>query len=298
MEDYRLKVFFTVAKYQSFTKAADALFITQPAITKHIKLLEADLGIRLFERKGSYIFLTPAGEILNKYAKEIFLLYQEAIFEIGAIKNLQSGSLRLGASTTIAQYLISPVLASFYEKFPSVKLSLLNGNTELIENAVLNKTIDLGIVEGNKHLPGLKYIEFMEDELVAVLHHKSKYVQNKAILLEDIYDIPLVLRERGSGTLEVIETTLKQNDIRLSNLQIVMHLGSTQSIKSFLEHSNAMSFMSIRAIEQEVNLGILKVIHIKDFKILRNFSFVNLQGQQDSLSTSFIRFAINHYNKK
>ena len=118
MEDYRLKVFYSVAKNQSFTKAAAELFITQPAISKHIKLLEEDLGIRLFERKGSFILPTLAGEILFKYAKEIFGLYQEAIYEIGALKNKQDGKLRLGASTTIAQYLISAVLASFYEKFP------------------------------------------------------------------------------------------------------------------------------------------------------------------------------------
>jgi LysR family transcriptional regulator, transcriptional activator of the cysJI operon len=298
MEDYRLKVFYSVTKNQSFTKAAAELFITQPAITKHIKLLEEDLGIRLFERKGSYIFPTAAGDILFKYASEIFRLYKEAQFEIGTLKNEQNGKLRLGASTTIAQYLISAVLASFYEKFPSIELNLLNGNTELIENAVLNKTIDLGIVEGKKHLPGLKYIDFMEDELVAVVHYKSKFFKNKAIELSDLKNIPTVLRERGSGTLEVIESALKERDIKLSNLQILMHLGSTQSIKSFLEHSNAMSFISIRAIEQEVKQGVLKIIEINDFRILRNFSFVNLQGQQDSLSTSFIRFALRHYNQK
>ncbi len=96
----------------------------------------------------------------------------------------------------------------------------------------------------------------------------------------------------------MIESALKEKDIKLVNLQIIMHLGSTQSIKSFLEHSNAMSFISIRAIEQEVKQGILKIIEIKDFRILRNFSFVNLQGQIDSLSSSFIRFALKHYNQK
>lgn len=298
MEDYRLKVFYSVAKNQSFTKAAAELFITQPAITKHIKLLEEDLGIRLFERKGSFILPTLAGEILFKYAKEIFGLYQEAIYEIGTLKNKQDGKLRLGASTTIAQYLISAVLASFYEKFPNVELSLLNGNTELIENAVLSKTIDLGIVEGKKHLPGLKYIDFLEDELVAVVHCRSKYAKKDIIDLSDLKTIPIVLRERGSGTLEVIESALKQKEIKLINLQIIMHLGSTQSIKSFLEHANALSFISIRAIEQEVNQGLLKIIKIKDFRILRNFSFVNLHGQIDSLSTSFIRFAQKHYNQK
>lgn len=298
MEDYRLKVFFSVAKYQSFTKAAAELFITQPAITKHIKLLEEDLGIRLFERKGSYIIPTKAGKILYKYALEIFQLYQDAQYEIGTLKNKQEGKLKLGASTTIAQYLISPVLAAFHEKFPAVELSLLNGNTELIESRVLNKDIDLGIVEGKKHVSGLKYIDFMEDELVTVVHCNSKFAKEPIYELADLSSIPIVLRERGSGTLEVIESALKEKDIKLANLQIIMHLGSTQSIKSFLEHSNAMSFISIRAIEQEVKQGILKIIEIKNFRILRNFSFIYLQGQVDSLSSSFIQFALKHYNQK
>lgn len=298
MEDYRLKVFYSVAKYQSFTKAAAELFISQPAITKHIKLLEEDLGIRLFERKGSYIIPSIAGEVLYKYAQEIFQLYQDAHYEIGTLKNKQEGKLKLGASTTIAQYLISPVLASFYEKFPTVELSLLSGNTELIESRVLNKDIDLGIVEGRKHVSGLKYVDFMEDELVPVVHCKSKFAENSSLDLMDLKSIPIVLRERGSGTLEVIESALKEREIKLANLQIIMHLGSTQSIKSFLEHSNAMSFISIRAIEQEVRQGVLKIIKINNFQILRNFSFVNLHGQIDNLSSSFIRFALKHYNQK
>ena len=298
MEDFRLKVFYTVGKNQSFTRAASELFITQPAITKHIKLLEEDLGVMLFERRGNFITLTPEGEILFRYANKIFQLYQEALFELGTLKNQHQGSLRLGASTTIAQYLISPILASFYEKFSDLKLSLLNGNTELIVNAVLSKSIDLGIVEGKKHHSGLKYTDFMEDELVAVVQSKSRYAQKNSIELSDLINIPLVMREHGSGTLEVIESAFKENGIKLSSLPIVMHLGSTESIKSFLEHSNALSFFSIRAIQKEVKQGELKILSIKNFKIMRRFSFVQLHGQQDSLSTTFIRFANRYHNQK
>ncbi len=298
MEDFRLKVFFTVGKYQSFTKAASELFITQPAVTKHIKLLEEDLGIRLFERKGNFIILTQAGDILFRYSGDIFKLYQEALFELGAIKNQHQGKLRIGASTTIAQYLISPVLASFLEKIPTVELSLLNANTEQIVQAVISKTIDLGIVEGKKHHSELKYMDFMEDELVAVVHKNSRYASQGSLDLSDLTNIPLVMRERGSGTLEVVESALKDHGIKLSNLPIVMHLGSTESIKSFLEHSHALSFFSIRAIKKEVEQAELKILPINDFKIMRKFSFINLHGQQDGLSTTFIRFAKRHYNQK
>ncbi|AFK03268.1 transcriptional regulator, LysR family [Emticicia oligotrophica DSM 17448] len=298
MDDFRLKVFYSVGKNQSFTKAASELYITQPAVTKHIKLLEESLGVRLFDRKGNFITLTAAGEVLYKYATEIFRLYQEAIFEIGTMKNQFEGSLRLGASTTIGQYLISPILASFHGKFPQIELTLLNGNSEFIEKAVLEKSIDLGIVEGQKHHSSLKYTDFMEDELVAVVHSKSKYAKFSSISLEMLLEIPLVLRERGSGTLEVIELALKEKGIKLTNLTIVMHLGSTESIKSFLEHSQAMSFVSIRAIQKELLHQELKIIPIENLQMLRRFSFVNLHGQQDKLATSFINFAHRHYNQK
>jgi len=298
MDDFRLKVFYSVSKNQSFTKAAAELFITQPAVTKHVKLLEESLGVRLFERKGNFIVLTAAGEVLFRYATEIFRLYQEATFELGTLKKQYQGSLRLGASTTIGQYLISPILASFHEKFPQIELTLLNGNSEFIENAVLSKSIDLGIVEGKKHHNSLKYTEFMDDELVAVVHIKSKFAKQASISLDDLPDIPLVLRERGSGTLEVIESALKEKGLKLSNLSIVMHLGSTESIKSFLEHSQAMSFMSIRAIQKELKREEFRIVSIKDFEILRTFSFVNLHGQQDNLSSIFMQFANRHYNQK
>lgn len=298
MEDFRLKVFASVAKNQSFTKAANELCISQPAVTKHIKLMEDTLGVRLIDRKGNTILPTPAGEVLLRYANEIFALYQGIYFELGTLKDQPAGEFRLGASTTIAQYLLSPVLASFHEKFSHIKLSLLNGNTEIIESAVLTKTISLGISEGKRHHSGLKYVDFTSDELVLVTHIHSRFAKLSQITLTDLSKMPLVLRERGSGTLEVIESALREKNIKLSALPVVMHLGSTESIKSFLENSNSASFISIRAIQKEVMRGDLKIIPIQDFQILRRFSFVHLLGQPDNFSTIFMKFALRKYNQK
>ncbi|WP_266367837.1 LysR substrate-binding domain-containing protein [Tellurirhabdus rosea] len=298
MEDFRLKVFYSVARNRSFTKASGELFITQPAVTKHIKALEDSLGLRLFDRRGNTILLTQPGEVLFQYAAQIFRLYQEAQAELNSFKTQLTGSFRLGASTTIAQYLISPLLASFYEKFPQVTLSLLNGNTEQIEQAVLSREIDLGIVEGKKHSSGLKYTDFMQDELVAVVHTKSRFAHLNEISLGDLTSIPLVLRERGSGTLEVIESALRERGIRLSTLPVVMHLGSSESIKSFLEHANCLSFLSLWAVRKEVQAGELKIIRVRDFTIPRTFSFVHLQGQAEGLAVTFMTFARRHYNQQ
>lgn len=298
MEDFRLKVFYSVAKNKSFTKAADELFITQPAITKHIKLLEETLDVRLFDRRNHLIKLTSSGEVLYRYAIEIFQLYEEALSELSELKQQHKGRFRLGASTTIAQYLLSPVIASFFEKYPEIDLSLLNGNTEIIENAILSNEIDLGIVEGKKHHTSIKYIDFIEDELVAVVHSNSRFSQLEHISKEELKDIPLVLRERGSGTLDVLESMFRDKGIKRSDLKVIMHLGSTESIKSFLEYSNSMSFMSIRAIEREVARGEFKVVRIDGIRFLRKFSFIHLHGKPDKFSSEFILFYMKHYNKK
>jgi DNA-binding transcriptional LysR family regulator len=298
VSDFRLKVFCSVAQHLSFTKAAGELFITQPAVTKHIRELEQQYGTRLFERKGNTVFLTQAGELLKRYAGQILQLYQEATFELGTLQDKHSGILRLGASTTIGQYLIAPLLAKYYEKFPQVELSLLNGNTEMIENAVLSHTIDLGVVEGRKHHSGIKYVDFMDDELVAVVHAKSKLASLDEITLQQLTQIPLVLRERGSGTLEVIEGALKEHNLKLSSLQIIMHLGGTESIKSFLEHANCMAFLSVRSIQKELLTGQLKTVKVRDLKLLRKFWLIHLQGQPEPMSESFMRFAFREYSKK
>ena len=146
--DFRLKVFFTVATRLSFTKAAAELFITQPAVSKHIQELEETYKVKLFDRTGSKISLTEGGELLLKHTKSIFEIYREIDFEMGAIINEQRGMLRIGASTTISQYIIPPILARFHQKIEGIKVLLRNGNTEQIENDLLTKEIEIGIVEG------------------------------------------------------------------------------------------------------------------------------------------------------
>ncbi len=135
MADYRLQVFNTVASLGSFTKAAEALYITQPAVTRHIHELETELGISLFERKGNSIQLTDAGNIVRARAEAIFDLYRQMEFDVSTLKQQLSGRLRLGASTTIAQYVLPPALAMFNQRFPEIRVTLINENSRIIEKA-------------------------------------------------------------------------------------------------------------------------------------------------------------------
>lgn len=296
--DFRLKVFYTVAVRLSFTKAATELFITQPAVSKHIQELEEQYKIKLFERNGSRIALTNAGEVLLKHTKNIFEIYREIDFDMSALINQQQGLLRLGASTTISQYIIPPLLARFHQKLQDIKVNLLNGNTEQIENALLNKEIEIGIVEGQSKNPAIKYTEFVKDELVLVCNSKNPLAHKEEIRPEDLKSMSFVLREQGSGTLEVIEYALKPFDIKLSQLKIEMQLGSTESIKSYLMNSDCVAFISIHAIEKELKNQEMIILDIKDLSMERFFYIITLQGKADSLSELFIRNISSYYNLK
>lgn len=296
--DFRLKVFYTVALRLNFTKAATELYITQPAVSKHIQELEETYKTKLFERNGSKIALTPAGKILLKYTKSIFDIYREIDFEMSSLNKERQGLLRLGASTTISQYIISPVLASFHQKQKDIKVNLLNGNTEQIENALINKEIEIGIVEGQSKNQSIKYIPFLKDELVLVCSSKNPLVQQNEISVNDLKSMKFITRERGSGTLEVIEFALKKANLKLADLHIEMQLGSTESIKSYLLNSDCFAFMSIHAVSKELKNKELIVLDIEKLAIERYFYIITLQGKSDSLSELFIQNLASHYNLK
>jgi DNA-binding transcriptional LysR family regulator len=296
--DFRLKVFYTVALRLNFTKAATELYISQPAVSKHIQELEETYKTKLFERNGSKIALTPAGEILLKHTKSIFEIYREIDFDMSSFINERQGLLRLGASTTISQYIISPVLARFHQRQKDIKVNLLNGNTEQIENALLNKEIEIGIVEGQSKNQSIKYIPFLRDELVLVCNTKNPFVKQHKISLEDLRAMKFITRERGSGTLEVIEYALKQVNVKLADLQIEMQLGSTESIKSYLLNSDCFAFMSIHAVGKELKNNELIVLDVENLSVERYFYIITLVGKSDSLSELFIQNLSSYYNLK
>lgn len=294
MSDFRLKVFRSVAKNLSFTKASQELFVSQPAITKHIQELEAAYQTRLFDRQGSRISLTESGNLLLEHCERILEDYKRLEYEMHLLHNEYTGGLKLGASTTIAQYVLPPLLASFIGKFPQVSLSLLNGE---IEAALQEHRIDLGFVEGVFRLPNIRYTTFLEDELVAVVRTGSKLAVGEEITPDELFHLPLVLRERGSGTLDVFERALQQHNIKLSSLQVLMYLGSTESIKLFLEHTDCLGIVSVRSITRELYSGQLRVVEIKGMPMLRDFSFAQPQGQESGLAQVFMQFAMHNNHK-
>ena len=296
MVDFRLKVFQSVALNLSFTKASNELFITQPAISKHIKELESEYEAKLFNRTGNKISLTTAGEILLAYTDQIVSLHNEIKFELSQLNGNPEGALRIGASSTISQYVIPAALAKFNQRFPEIKLSLINGNTEAIEKRLLKNEIDIGIVEGKPSNADIRYSSFLNDELLVFTSTRNTSITN-SVTNDEFLKLPLVLRERGSGTLEIIEKNLQQGQISPKQLNVLLFLGSTEAIKSFIKTGNGVGIVSRFAIEQDLSNNIFRLINTSGLKFNRQFYFISPQGPEPvGLVKLFLNFVQQHYN--
>ncbi|MBI9058905.1 MAG: LysR family transcriptional regulator [Labilibaculum sp.] len=293
--DYRDEVFIAVAENLNFSKAAEELFISQPAVTKHIKELESKLETALFERKGNKVYLTKSGKLVYRSLKQIKQQYRDLEYELGRLSEAFNGSLRIGASSTISQYLIPSVIASFHRRYPKIKLDLFNGNSFEMEQKLLDNEIDLALVENEKSNSNIKYMDFLDDEIVVVTGTQSVYAKRKNIKLSDIQEIPLVLREKGSGSLQVIQKALAKQNIDLEKLNILIHLGSTEAIKNFLCNFDGIALISEKSIEKEIKLKSLCKLNVSELNIHRKLRMALRKGPELKIPGLFIDF-LNHYN--
>jgi len=282
MSDFRLRVFAAVARHLSFTRAGQELFVSQPAVTKHIRELEAQYGQRLLERRGNRVSLTEAGRLLLAHAEAVAAATQQLEEQLLALRDPDeaAGRLRLGASTTLSQYVLPAWLPAFQARYPQVQLSLLSANSERIAEALLRGELDLGFVEGRTKNRDLHYELLMPDELVAVRRATPAGPPTQPQPLAEALASPLVLRERGSGTLEVLEMALRERKIKLSDLKVAFYLDSTEAIKGYLEAApEALGFVSRQALKRELAASLLEVVPVRGLALPRHFEAVWVQGQ-------------------
>lgn len=296
LENFRLVVFRAVAEHLSFRKAAEELYLTQPAVSLQIKALEEDLGVQLFDRTGSRITLTRAGEKLLAFAKQARALLVQAEEAIAASGGEHAGRLALGASTTIAQYVLPRLIASFQREFPRVQVTLTSGNTEQVVNSVSHQQIALGFIEGPAHSREVKTEPFLVDELVLIVPSAHEWAERPSIATSEIVSMPLLMRERGSGTRRVIEDALERQKVKLSALQIVMELDSTEAIKSAVEAGLGSGFVSRWALAKDVRTGTsLRTVAIEGLRIQRDFLIACAAGPgPHGLAEEFRRFLFAH----
>ncbi len=284
--DFRLQVFDTVARELSFTRAAEELSISQPAVTKHIKELERLLSVPLFRRSGSRISLTTHGEALRPLVRDVLGSYERLSEAISESTGDYSGRLKIGASTTITQYILPEILAQFRRRYSSIEVVLMGGNSEDVLSEVERGVVDVALVEDAHILSTYHYEEFMRDRIVLV----SARGATRKIAIEDVVKLPMVLRESGSGTLDVIERELNKCHITRRMLNIEIQIGSSEGIVRYLKSSKCYAFISEAAVKDYIERGELYVVDIEGLNIDRKFRFATLHGNSSRLVELFKTF--------
>lgn len=299
MDDHKLRVFCTVAETQSFSKTSSIIHLTQPAVSLQIQALEELYETKLFDRSSSSVTLTPAGEVLYKYAKHILELYAYAEKDVGELTGLVKGSIAIGASSTIGNYLLPKVISDFKKTRPTVKIHLQVGNTKRIIDLLNSGSIDLGLVEGDVTSQKIDIEKLINDELcVAVpqIHPSSK---KKDISIFEIIEDPFIFREEGSGTRQVIEKYLSKHGIAPQSMKVPLVLGSTESIKNAIENGVGVSIVSRWASLKESKFGTLRMLSLREEKMMREFSIITLKRSVASHATEeYIEYLRNYpFNK-
>ncbi len=293
MENFRLRVFRAVAEQASFRKASELLHLSQPAVSQHIHALEEELGCRLFDRSGTRTSLTPAGRLLLKYAERSARVLDEARSALARLDGEVSGDLRLGASTTVAQYILPRMLGAFLKDNPKVTLSVVSGNTEEIVALLLRDSIMLGMIEGPPRNKEVHIEKFLDDRMVLIAATSHEWNGVGSVPLSALAKVPLLLREQGSGSRRVVEQAIRGAGLSPKQLQIRMELDSTEAIISGVEAGLGLGFVSEWAIAKAIRLGTVVPIRVKNFEIHRDLTLVRRLGPApDGVAAAFQRFAL------
>ena len=298
MSDRRLKVFHTVARLLSFTKAAEEMHMTQPAVTFQVRQLEEYFNARLFDRTHNKVNLTPAGERVAEFAERIFDLYAEMENSVRDLTGEISGALTIGASTTIAEYMLPALLGEFKNQYPDINLRLKVSNSEGIVSMVEHNVIDLGVVESpvsNKNL----IVEVCDvDQLVVVAAPGHELVKRGGkVSAADIRRYPFVSREEGSGTREVIMQYLSDAGISAAEMNISLELGSPEAIKGAVEAGMGITIISRSIIGKELKLNTLAELQL-DPPLDRAFSFVRQRQKfRVTVMEELLEFAQAYFRK-
>ncbi|CAK9331631.1 selenium metabolism-associated LysR family transcriptional regulator [Thermoanaerobacter kivui] len=283
----QLKIFLTVCESGSMSKAAKKLYMTQPSISQTISELEQELNVKLFERMSKKLLLTYGGEVLHKYSKRILALVEEAQSTLFDISNLKAGKLRIGASTTVGTYLLPEIISKFSEKYKDIQIFFTIDNTAVIEKQILDNAIDIGIVEGPLHSKEIVIEPFIDDELYVVCSKNHKWAAKKVIQPEEIEKEDLIIREKGSGTREVFETTMSMHNLKYKIKHV---LNNTEAIKKAVESNIGISVISSIALKEELKKDKLVKIQIEDINFKRKFNVIYHKDKYPSpLFNEFLR---------
>jgi DNA-binding transcriptional LysR family regulator len=294
MDARQLEIFVKVAELGSFSRAAEALFLTQPTVSEHIRGLEEELGVRLLDRLGRGAAPTKAGQLLLGYARRILELHREARQAVDQFQGRMSGELVIAASTIPGEYVLPAFIGRFKEKYPDISISLLIGDTQRVVEWVLEGRAELAVAGAQIDQRALEYRELMPDELVLVVAAAHPWHGKKTATLEEVRAEPLIVRERGSGSRYALERALAEVGLDLSDFRVVGEMGSTQAIKQGVKAGVGISLISKRAVAEECQHGTLHCVKVKDLRFSRAFYLVTSTTRSRSpLAEAFRAFLIS-----
>ena len=292
IENFRLIVFRAVARHSSFSRAAEELLLTQPAVTQQVKALEAELDVALFDRAGGRIALTAAGVALLPFAEKLAELSAEAVQAVAATTSRNAGALTIAASQTIGQYLLPRLIASFLAENPRVEISVVSGNTQGVLEALMEHRAQVGLIEGPAMRQDVRVDPFMEDHMVCVVPAGHEWA-DEDVTLRQLQQATLVTREVGSGSRKIVEQAFERAGLKVREMNVRMTFDSTEGLLSAVEAGLGVAFVSRWAVRAQLALGTLRVARVKGLELGRVFAVATVAGPEPAgLVGAFRRFVL------
>jgi len=286
MELWQLEVFSAVAEEKSFSRAGHRIRRTQPAVSSAIKLLETELGERLFDRMGKNIRLTEAGDLLFDYSKRLLGLREEALLAIGELRGLSRGTLRLGANETSCLYLLPDVLAAFKQAHPHVQIDIHRAITSSITERVVEGKLDFGIVTLPVKNAQLQTITIHRDEMALIVGPTHALSSRRSVRMVDLENAPFILHKIGTTTRESLVKHFHDGGVKLN---VTMELASIETIKRFVSIGMGISIVPRLCIARELQDGSLRSLVIRDARFQRKLGLIyNNNRYQSKAAKAFL----------
>ncbi|MFD0616503.1 selenium metabolism-associated LysR family transcriptional regulator [Paenibacillus sp. GCM10027629] len=275
---HQLHIFYTVSEKGSFSAAAQALHMTQPAVTMQVQSLEEYFGTKLFNRSTKRIELSEAGRALMPFARRSIELIRDTDMAMSKFTHMLQGRLQLGASLTIGEYVLPRMLGPFGQQYPNIAISMKVMNTAQILEEIANHQLNFGLIEAPVQHPDMHIEAVMKDELKLIVPANHPLAEASVVSLEDVLKYPFIVREQGSGTRQVMEEQFARKNIDIQSVRAVMELGSTGAIKSAVEAGLGIAIISPSSVKHEVTLGLVKIVDIEDCSFERQFYSIYLKS--------------------
>lgn len=291
MDLRRLEVFLKVAEHGSFSRAAEALFLTQPTVSEHVRALEQDLGLPLLDRLGRGATPTPAGELLLGYARRMLTLAREARQAIDQFQGRMRGELAVGGSTIPGEYVLPVLIGQFKAKYPEISIGLLVGSSRQVTEWVEEGRVEVGVVGAPPSSRAVLARELMADEMVVIVPADHRWVGHQTVTLAEVRAEPLILRERGSGTRAALERALAGVGLDLSAFCVAGEMGSTQAVKQAVRAGVGIALISRRAVLDECRARLLVCVKVADLDVSRAFYLVaHRERTRSPVAQAFLEF--------